>query len=50
MIDKQLESDMEAVMDIVVKGRACRNASNIKNRQPIGQMYIKGGKTYLKVK
>ena len=40
-IDKQLESDMEEVMDIVVKGRACRNASNIKNRQPIGTMFVK---------
>ena len=24
-------------------GRACRNASNIKNRQPIGQMFVKAG-------
>ena len=41
MIDKQLESDMDAVVDIVVKGRACRNASNIKNRQPIANMFVK---------
>ena len=40
-IDKKLESDMEDLLDIVVMGRACRNASNIKNRQPIGQMYVK---------
>ncbi len=32
---------MEAVVDIVVKGRACRNASNIKNRQPIANMFVK---------
>ncbi len=40
-INKQLEEEMEKVLDIVVMGRACRNASNIKNRQPIGQMYVK---------
>ena len=32
---------MEHVLDLVVMGRACRNASNIKNRQPIGQMFVK---------
>ena len=41
MIDKALESDMDAVVDIVVKGRACRNVSNIKNRQPIANMFVK---------
>ena len=41
MIDKALESDMDAAVDIVVKGRACRNASNIKNRQPISNMFVK---------
>ena len=40
-IDKDLEDQMEKVLDIVVMGRAARNASNIKNRQPIGQMYVK---------
>ena len=43
MIDKELEDNMEHVLDIVVMGRACRNAANIKNRQPIGQMYVKAG-------
>ena len=42
-IDKKLEDDMEDLLDIVVMGRACRNASNIKNRQPIGKMYVKAG-------
>ena len=41
MIDRKLEEDMEDLLEAVVMGRACRNASNIKNRQPIGQMYIK---------
>ena len=40
-IDKQLEDDMELVLRVVVQGRACRNTANIKNRQPIGKMYIK---------
>jgi isoleucyl-tRNA synthetase len=42
-IDKDLEDKMEKVLDIVVMGRAARNASNINNRQPIGQMYVKAG-------
>lgn len=40
-IDKQLETDMEAVLKTVVMGRACRNTANIKNRQPISTMFIK---------
>ena len=44
MIDKALEENMEEVMDIVVLGRACRNAAAIKNRQPIGKMYVKTDK------
>ncbi len=43
-IDKELENDMEEVLDIVVLGRACRNTANIKNRQPIGTMYVKAPK------
>ena len=41
MIDKDLEKAMDEVLKIVVMGRACRNSANIKNRQPIGQMYVK---------
>ena len=41
MIDEKLEQDMGEVLDIVVLGRAARNASGIKNRQPIGQMFVK---------
>ena len=40
-IDKELEENMEHVLNAVVIGRACRNATNIKNRQPIGRMFIK---------
>ena len=35
---------MDEVLGIVVMGRACRNASNIKNRQPIAQMFVKAQK------
>ena len=42
-IDAELEENMEHVLKLVVMGRACRNASNIKNRQPIGQMFVKAG-------
>ena len=41
MIDLSLEENMEEVVDVVVLGRACRNAANIKNRQPIAKMYVK---------
>ena len=40
-IDKELEKNMDAVLKIVVLGRACRNSANIKNRQPIGNMFVK---------
>ena len=40
-IDKELEKYMDEVLDIVVLGRAARNAANIKNRQPLANMYVK---------
>ncbi|MDD2970870.1 MAG: isoleucine--tRNA ligase [Lachnospiraceae bacterium] len=40
-VDKKLEEDMEIVLETVVLGRAARNTANIKNRQPIGKMYVK---------
>ena len=40
-IDEKLEADMDEVLDTVVMGRAARNTANIKNRQPIAQMYVK---------
>ena len=43
-IDKDLEADMKELLEIVVLGRACRNTANIKNRQPIGPMYVKAEK------
>ena len=43
-IDKELEDDMEELLKIVVLGRAARNTANIKNRQPIGTMYVKADK------
>ncbi|MEE1037763.1 MAG: isoleucine--tRNA ligase [Eubacterium sp.] len=41
LIDKELEENMENLLKAVVMGRACRNTANIKNRQPIGNMFIK---------
>ncbi len=41
LIDKDLEENMDHVLKIVVMGRACRNASGVKNRQPLAAMYIK---------
>ena len=41
LCDKELEENMDAVLKIVVLGRACRNSASIKNRLPIGQMYVK---------
>ncbi len=41
MIDRELEENMKHVLQIVVLGRAARNGSGIKNRQPIGLMYVK---------
>ena len=40
-IDVKLEEDMEDVLKVVVMGRACRNTANLKNRQPLRQMFIK---------
>ena len=45
LIDKSLEENMEEVVDVVVLGRACRNAAAIKNRQPVAKMYVKAEKT-----
>ena len=40
-IDKELEESMEEVVDIVVLGRACRNTSGLKSRQPLNAIYVK---------
>ncbi len=40
-IDPALEDNMEVVLEVVTLGRAARNVANIKNRQPVGQMYVK---------
>ena len=45
LIDKSLEENMDEVVKVVVLGRACRNAANIKNRQPVAKMYVKADKS-----
>ena len=39
-IDKDLEKGMDTVLDIVNLGRAARNTGNVKNRQPLAEMYV----------
>lgn len=41
LIDKDLEAEMEIVLQAVVAGRSARNGANIKNRQPLAKMYVK---------
>ena len=41
LVDEVLEKDMEEVLQAVILGRACRNAANIKTRQPLSQMFVK---------
>lgn len=41
-IDPALEAHMAEALNIVVLGRAARNAANIKNRQPLPTMYVQG--------
>ena len=43
-IDTDLEESMEEVLQIVGLGRACRNGSNIKNRQPLAKMFVKANR------
>ncbi|MDD6057502.1 MAG: DUF5915 domain-containing protein, partial [Clostridiales bacterium] len=41
LMDAELEKNMDEVLKLVVMGRACRDAASIKNRQPIGRMFVK---------
>ncbi|MBQ6364273.1 MAG: isoleucine--tRNA ligase [Lachnospiraceae bacterium] len=43
-IDQDLEDKMAEVLKIVVLGRACRNLSAVKNRQPVAEMFVRGAK------
>ena len=40
-IDAGLETNMDEVLRIVVMGRSCRNSANIKNRQPVGNLFVR---------
>ena len=42
MVDPELEAHMAEALEIVVLGRAARNAANVKNRQPLSTMYVQG--------
>lgn len=41
----EIESDMDNIRKIVMLGRACRNEANIKNRQPLAQLFIQSDET-----
>ena len=41
LIDTDLETKMDELLQIVVLGRAARNTANIKNRQPVGKIFVK---------
>ncbi len=45
MIDEELEKGMDIVLDIVNLGRAARNTGNVKNRQPLSEMYVVTART-----
>ncbi len=45
LIDEKLEAEMEAVLQVVVLGRAARNGANRKNRQPLACLYVKSEST-----
>ena len=40
MIDSKLNEGMDKVLEIVNLGRACRSASNVKNRQPLAKVIV----------
>lgn len=39
-VDKNLENGMDEVLEIVILGRAARNSGNLKNRQPLSEMFV----------
>ena len=44
-VDADLEENMDFVLKVVVEGRAARNASAMKNRQPLAMMYVKAAQS-----
>ena len=40
LIDRSLNEGMDKVLEIVLLGRACRSASNVKNRQPLSKVLV----------
>ncbi|MBQ6505956.1 MAG: class I tRNA ligase family protein, partial [Clostridia bacterium] len=41
-IDPDMEKQMDALLEVIQLGRACRNAANMKVRQPLQKLYVKG--------
>ena len=42
LIDESLNTQMSALLSVVGLGRACRAAANLKVRQPLSTLYVKG--------
>ena len=42
LIDESLNAQMSALLSVVGLGRACRAAANLKVRQPLSTLYVKG--------
>lgn len=45
LIDAALEENMDLLLKMVVLGRAARNEANIKNRQPVANLFVKADKS-----
>ena len=41
-IDPDMEKQMDALLEVIQLGRACRNLANLKVRQPLAKLYVKG--------
>ena len=42
LVDPEMERQMDALLEVIQLGRACRNAANLKVRQPLDRLYVKG--------
>ena len=41
-VDPEMEAQMKALLQVIQLGRACRNAANLKVRQPVQTLYVRG--------
>ena len=43
-VNTDIEEQMDALVEAIQLGRACRNTANLKVRQPVQKLYVKGAK------